>query len=219
MRKFLLFLVATLALRGGAASADDIAAVRAELETMMNTDQAQRLEVIKLEKEKGPKAPEIAALWKKQRETDEHYIKCLEEIIAVHGWPKRSVFGPVAAGAAFLILQHADLSYQEKYLPLTRAAVAANEMAGTSLALLEDRVLLRTGKKQIYGSQVHRNEKDEWEPLPLEDAAAVDERRASVGLRPLADYLKGFAERSGGKVNPKYLPAEKLEKVEMRREK
>jgi hypothetical protein len=189
------------------APADDVVAVRAELEAMLKTDQEQRLAMVKLEKEKGPNAPEKTELWKKQNEADAYNIKRLEEIIAVHGWPKRSVFGPNAAGAAFLIVQHADISYQKKYLPLARAAVAANEMAGSSLALLEDRVLLREGGKQVYGSQVRRNSNDEWEPLPIEDEEHVDERRARVGLRPLADYLGGFAERSGGKVPAKYAKA------------
>jgi hypothetical protein len=66
--------------------------------------------------------------------------------------------------------------------------------------LLEDRILLREGKKQIYGSQVRRNEAGEWEAHSLEDPERVDERRASVGLPPLAQYLAGFAERSGGTV-------------------
>jgi len=79
---------------------------------------------------------------------------------------------------------------------LTRAAVAENEMRGSSLALLEDRIRLREGGKQIYASQVRRNDAGEWEAISLEDPAGVDARRASVGLGPLADYLAGFAQRS-----------------------
>lgn len=177
-----------------------IAALRAELEAMHETDQAQRQQMTVVEREQGPTSPQLAELWKKQNASDRYNIGRLEAIIAEIGWPKRSLVGNRAASAAFLILQHADLAYQKKYLALARAAVAEKEMSGSSLALLEDRVRLREGGKQIYGSQVHRNDAGEWEPLPLEDPAGVDARRTSVGLGPLADYLAGFAQRSGGKV-------------------
>jgi hypothetical protein len=153
-----------------------------------------------VEREHGRDSPQLAELWRQQSASDARNIKRLEAIIAELGWPKRSVVGARAASAAFLILQHADISAQKKYLPLARAAAAENEMQPSSLALLEDRILLREGKKQIYGSQVQRNEAGEWDTLPLEDPANVDQRRASVGLPPLADYLAGFAQRSGGKV-------------------
>jgi len=78
--------------------------------------------------------------------------------------------------------------------------VAAGEMRASSLALLEDRVRLREGKPQLYGSQVTRNPAGQWEARDLEDPEKVDERRASVGLPPLAEYLAGFAQRSGGTV-------------------
>ena len=67
-------------------------------------------------------------------------------------------------------------------------------------ALLEDRVRLRDGKPQLYGSQVTRNPAGQWEARDLENPEKVDERRASVGLPPLAEYLAGFARRSGGTV-------------------
>jgi hypothetical protein len=183
-----------------ASAAERVDELRRELEAMHETDQAQRKDMATVEREHGASSPRMAELWKKQTASDTHNIQRLEAIIAEIGWPKRSVVGERAASAAFLILQHSDLAYQKKYLPLTRAAVAENEMRGSSLALLEDRVLLREGKKQIYGSQVQRNEAGEWEARSLEDPEHVDQRRASVGLPPLAEYLAGFAQRSGGKV-------------------
>lgn len=188
-------------------SAEAIASVRAELEAMRTTDQKYRLEVIELEKKLGREAPEVKAAWAKQKEIDTHNIRRLEEIVAQHGWPGKAQYGSMAASAAFLILQHSDLSYQKKYLPLARVAAQKGEMQASSLALLEDRIRLREGQKQIYGSQVTRNGAGEWEPLPLDDEAKVHELRASVGLNPLAEYLEGFAKRSGGTVNPKWAKA------------
>jgi hypothetical protein len=192
-----------------APDAATVAAVRAELEAMLATDQAHRTEVIELEKQHGRDSREVKDAWAKQTAIDTRNIARLEEIIAAHGWPGSTQFGSKASLAAFLILQHSDIRYQKKYLPQARAAAAQGELRASSLALLEDRVRLREGQKQLYGSQVTRNSADEWEPLPLEDEATVDAKRASVGLGPLSAYLEGFASRSGGRVSPKWAKAEK----------
>jgi hypothetical protein len=47
---------------------------------------------------------------------------------------------------------------------------------------------------KIYGTQVRSgaDTNDRWVPQPIEDEANVDARRATVGLPPLAEYLKTF---------------------------
>lgn len=188
-----------------AAESAAIDRVRSELEAMLETDQSYRRELAELEKKHGRESAELKEAWTKQAAIDGQNIQRLEAIIDQYGWPGIKRFGVKAGSAAFLILQHSDLQYQKKYLPLVREAAAQGEMRGSSLALLEDRVRLREGHKQIYGSQVVRNSANEWEPLPLEDEEKVHALRAGVGLPPLADYLKGFAERGGGTVSSKWM--------------
>ena len=53
-----------------------------------------------------------------------------------------------------MVIQHADLKTQQKYLPIMRDAVSKGKANVGSLALLEDRVALGMGKSQIYGSQI-----------------------------------------------------------------
>jgi hypothetical protein len=72
---------------------------------------------------------------------------------------------------------------------MMRDAVKKGNAQGGSLALLEDRVALRQGKKQIYGSQIGSSEIQLYHVLPMEDPDNVDKRRAEVGLSPLADYV------------------------------
>ena len=62
-----------------------------------------------------------------------------------------------------------------------------NEISQLNLAMLTDRVLLAEGKHQIYGTQFVIRD-GEWVPLRLEDEENVDDRRAEVGLPPLAEY-------------------------------
>lgn len=74
-----------------------------------------------------------------------------------------------------------------------REAVKKGNASSSNLALLEDRVALRQGKKQIYGTQVTKDEvTGESYVLPLEDPDNVDKRRAEVGLEKLQDYLSNF---------------------------
>jgi hypothetical protein len=62
---------------------------------------------------------------------------------------------------------------------------------GSELALLEDGVAIRQGRKQIYGSQITRNDQTgKYSISPIEDEPNVNKRRAAVGLVPLEEYAK-----------------------------
>ena len=137
---------------------------------------------------------EFVAAVKSQDEIDNRNMARLEEIIKQNGWPGKSLVGGEASKAAFLILQHSDLARQEKYLPLLKEAAKKGEARPADVAMLEDRVLVRKSKKQIYGTQVHSGPDTGRKMVldPIEDEEHVDERRASVGLMSLKEYLKHF---------------------------
>jgi hypothetical protein len=137
---------------------------------------------------------EYIAAVNSQDEIDKRNMTRLEEIIKQYGWPGSSLVGEEAGKAAFLILQHSDLQHQEKYLPLLKEAAKKGEARPADAAMLEDRVLVREGKKQIYGTQVRFGPETGGKLVldPIDDEEHVDERRASVGLMPLAEYLKYF---------------------------
>lgn len=173
-------------------------AVRRELVKMGEDDQKHRQEMMDLsDKLAGPNREEVEKRLKlvneQQDSLDSRNQQRLDEIVKEYGWPTKSAFGKDAGFAAFLVVQHAGLEYQKKYLPLIKEAAARNEARPSDLAMLEDRILMRDGKKQIYGSQVSRNDKTKaLELYPVEDEQNVDARRAAVGLMPLAQYLKEF---------------------------
>ena len=74
------------------------------------------------------------------------------------------------------------------------AAAARGEATAAQQAYLTDRVLLHEGQPQEYGTQaIARNGR--FEARKLRDPDHVDERRASVGLGPLAGYLARMADR------------------------
>ena len=171
-------------------------AVRRELVRMGEDDQKHRQEMMDLmDRVAGSDSEKMAKKWKqaveRQNDLDGKNRQRLDEIVKQHGWPKKSVFGEEASGVAFLIVQHAELDYQKKYLPLIKEAVTQKEARRSDLAMLEDRILTREGKKQVYGTQLRLNQTTQrMELYPIEDEESIDSRRAAAGLEPLAEYLK-----------------------------
>jgi hypothetical protein len=110
----------------------------------------------------------------------------MKEAIAAHGWPGERLVGHDGAHAAWLLIQHADLDrpFQKACLALLEQAVRDGDARAADLAYLVDRVAVGEGRPQVYGTQFTA----ELAPQPIEDEAHVDERRASVGLAPFAEY-------------------------------
>jgi hypothetical protein len=72
---------------------------------------------------------------------------------------------------------------------MMREAVENGNARASSLALLEDRVALGKGEKQIYGTQIAGNAESGYFVRPLIDPDNVDKRRTEVGLGPIQDYV------------------------------
>ena len=175
-----------------------------KLAKIYEEDQYYRGQMDEVAEEHGWDSPEMQALWGKQNQVDSINQLKIEAIIEKHGYPGKSLVGPRLGSAAFLVIQHAGLEMQEKYLPLLKEQAEAGELRKGSLALLIDRIKLRKGEKQIYGSQVGMNqETGEYYFSPIESPMKVDSLRETVGLGPLQEY--------GNNWNIKWDPKKHLE--------
>jgi uncharacterized protein DUF6624 len=166
--------------------------LRQELLNRVQQDQAIRNELIS----KGIQNPDKALLARMQTIDSENTAR-MKTIIKQHGWPGPDLVCKDGTEAAFLLVQHADYEFQKQVLPLVRQAYQSHKLSGQNYALLLDRVLVRDGKPQVYGTQAKSF--DHWkghEPVlePIEDEGNVDKRRAEVGLPPLAEYFKMLKE-------------------------
>jgi tetratricopeptide (TPR) repeat protein len=178
--------------------------LKRELEQIQIEDQKYRLMIDSVQKNFGMKSVQLESLWAVINRRDEKNRKRVIEIVDQYGWPGKSLVGETGNLAAFLVIQHSDLKTQGKYLPLFREAVKKGEADAGQLALLEDRVLVGNGKKQIYGTQLRTNyETGETTLYEIEDEKNVDKRRAEVGLPPLAQYVKRFGIEYQPKTKPK----------------
>ncbi|NLB14048.1 MAG: hypothetical protein GX826_08535 [Gammaproteobacteria bacterium] len=124
--------------------------------------------------------------WARQEPLDRENIVRLEELLQSHEWPRLSEVGEDAAIAAFLVVQHADVAYQEKYLPIIRQRYEQGEAKGGWVALLTDRIRVRQGQPQLYGTQSRMDEETGKNGLySIEDPEQVDAPRAELGMKPL----------------------------------
>lgn len=158
------------------------------LDTVFINDQKYRLTVYDTINRYGMKSPQVDNMNKLILEKDSINLPIITGILDHFGWPGPEVIAQHGK-TIFLVLQHADLATQQKYLPIMRDAVKRNAAENSSLALLEDRVALGKGGCQIYGSQIGFHEKtNSYYVLPLSDPDHVDERRKEMGLGTLREY-------------------------------
>jgi len=163
------------------------------LDTVYQEDQKYRQQIKGIEDKYGRESDEMRAHFKILMQKDSINLIKVKKILDEHGWVGADVIGNQGNSTLFLVIQHSDLETQEKYLPMMREAVKKGNASSSSLALLEDRVALRNGGKQIYGSQVRRDpETGEYYVSPLINPDNVDKRRAEVGLGPIQEYISNW---------------------------
>ena len=156
-------------------------ALAAEILAMADDDQRFR-------RERSTNAP-----W--DPSVDERNTQRMREIVSAIGWPTLSKVGAMAEHAAWLLVQHAELDFQRECFALM-ALESADEVCARHLAYLEDRIRVREGRPQRYGTQLEKRG-DGWEPLPVDDAEGLDARRQAVGLEPITEYLNGARRTLG----------------------
>lgn len=164
-----------------------------ELAIIRKEDQSLRLRLDTIRKDKGLNSDEEKELWKKINHSDSNNLARIQILLDQKGWLAPEQVGFMGSQTIFLVIQHAKLAVQQKYLPMMRAAVKKGSALPNDLALLEDRVAMREGKNQIYGSQITTDkETKKYFLYPVIDPDHLDDRRATVGLEPIANYLKSF---------------------------
>lgn len=106
-------------IQGQTASAQSVAnpALRRELLRRVEQDQAIRNELIN----KGIEHPDKSILARMQS-IDTSNTECMRGIVRRYGWPGPGLVERDGTEAAFLLVQHADLTFQKEMLPLVEKA-------------------------------------------------------------------------------------------------
>lgn len=178
--------LAFFAFASGSFAQDANVRLRAELERIHAADQLDRENIGHY----GIGTPERDSVNKHLILLDSLNVLQITAIIDSAGWLGPEDVGN-GSGTLWLVIQHADLATQEKYLPEMRSAVEEGKASRYHLAMLEDRVEMRNGRPQIYGSQV-KVDNGVSRLWTIKDEETVNERRAAVGMEPLEEYAARF---------------------------
>ena len=113
----------------------------------------------------------------------------LRHLLEKDGLPGADQIGEFGLHLTWLLVQHADQDPQLQQWALAgfERRHAAGEFSADELARLTDRVLLKQGKTQRYGTQFDWGS-GRFDPRHIDDVSDVDAHRRQLGLMPLADY-------------------------------
>ncbi len=169
---------------------------------------AQLDSIMKLDQE-GRSKGDIS--WQKQKQIDSTNTVFIEKIFKKHGYPGKSLVGEETSIAAWLVIQHSDKI--DRYLPLIKEAGEKGELDKVSVAMMEDRHLMRQGLEQVYGTQGRTLNTKKGESIsiiwPIKDPEAVNQRRKEVGF---LETVEEYCERLLG-VSYKTYTLEEVEKL------
>jgi tetratricopeptide (TPR) repeat protein len=165
-----------------------------EILQRMDIDQAARMKWVEFSKAGNQtgadREKEGLRIAEEVSQIDEENRDWLKKVVAQHGWLGKSLVGKRASHAAWLLVQHADgdLQFQKDCLEKMKAC-PLGEVAPIDIGYLTDRVLVAENQPQVYGTQCQAVNGD-FQPKPCIDPEQLDERRKSIGLEPIKDYLE-----------------------------
>jgi uncharacterized protein DUF6624 len=161
--------------RGPKNPSKEITDLQAGLKKMVVDDQAVRV--------KSPIS------WEEVQRVDEKHYPELVRIYEHYGWPRISVVGEDAAHNYWLLVQHSKEEFQAKVLPELKRAVDDGDASKVDYAYLYDRVMVRSGKPQRWGTQGGACENGKTSLDPVDDTAGLAQRRKELHLMPIDQYL------------------------------
>jgi len=139
---------------------------------------------------------------------DAKNLEEIEAILAEFGWLGPHEVGYFGNKAFFFTLQHADLDKQIEYFDQTVTAVAKGYVEPYQLAYLIDRISLREKRLLAFGSECRQDpETDTYYVAPTYGISKLDQRRALVGLAPMAKYVTKYGMTWDAEAYQNKLPA------------
>ncbi|HEY1493190.1 MAG TPA: DUF6624 domain-containing protein [Candidatus Solibacter sp.] len=153
----------------------NVVALQNRLQRMIDADQKVRL------------APKMS--FPAMERIDRRHLAEVLRIHATYGWPRISIVGREASHNYWLLVQHQDLAVQQKILPDLERAANSGEASKSDFAYLYDRVQVRHGKPQRWGTQVSCKQ---GKPVldAVEEPSGLDQRRRALSMMPIERYLK-----------------------------
>jgi len=105
------------------------------------------------------------------------------------GWFSIGTYGESADAAAFLLIQHSGNEvWQKQALADLTDRMASGETNPQNVAMLSDRIALKEGALQKFGTQGGCTGNGTWKAHPSSRPEQLNERRAAAGMGPIESY-------------------------------
>jgi len=153
----------------------------------------------------GLDSPEAGKYIQQMANIDMRNRNKIESILNKYGWLEKSKVGTKASEAIFYTVQHTNLEFVERYFSQFKKLAERGEANPRQCAMMEDRILMWKGKKQIYGTQASTTLRPDkklaiW---PIENPSEVNALRMRAGFDTTV-------EQNAKRLNAVYDPKEKL---------
>lgn len=168
------------------------------LRNVRESDQAARLVMIELTRSDQLDIDAVLAAQAKIEEVDSTNQVIVARLLD-SGWPQG--LSDEANNAIWLVIDHAPIDYQLRYMPLIEEQVATGAISKSQYATLFDRIRMRQGEPQRYGTQTvqHRSAEQNasiyvW---PIENPRKLNRLRRAMGLTPIKRYCRKVSKIYG----------------------
>ena len=146
------------------------------LEWVFERDQYDRMLWLLASSKRTESPARVEKLARRAMDTDSTNLQLVSRILSETGYPRKSKVGDFATLTVWMIIQHSDLGRIKQFLPQLEEAASRGDLAPAYLAATKDRIDIREGRPQKYGTQFN---------CPLLDSLRVNEWRQEVGLPPI----------------------------------
>jgi len=176
--------------------------LRQRLHQIGESDQNIRHQFIQARNSKPRNQAKIDSLDREMHRIDSLNQAEICDILDKRGFVSSQIVGE-ACQVFWLIIQHAPVELERKYLSEFQKAAARGEIPPSHVAMMEDRINMFEDKPQKYGSQLTEGPGGGMVLYKLLDPEKVDVWRKEVGMEPLSDYLKAMGARMPAVPAPK----------------
>ncbi|MGJ3233536.1 DUF6624 domain-containing protein [Marivirga sp.] len=145
---------------------------------------------LKLRQQVNPES-EDQELIKEMKILDSTLLHKVTIFLNEYGWQSKREIGELANMGLFLAIQHSSKAELESFKEIVEKAYQEDKIEKSSYALYVDRLKVRNGLPQIYGTQYYYDEKlVSLRFNEIEDFENVNKRRRKVGLPKIEKYAK-----------------------------
>lgn len=155
------------------------------LRSLLKSDQKYREQINEVRLNDNENQMALRDLSSKMKRTDTINFIVLNRIINRIGWPSKNVFSDSAVDASFFVTLHHSGNEMSYLTPIIEESFCRGEIRNDHYAILTDRVLIRSGVYQKYGTHCRKNSAGSVDFVSLPDSSFVNERRTQIGLTTL----------------------------------